>query len=152
MSSEFGSDSGREAMSWGRGQEEGEEGSTGRMVGERQEVESGLRTAPVWKCKFFPSEVTEKQLRDWHQAYRVPNDIEFVVPGPNDRADYPPLGCVALNQAVLAAGLRLPFPRIVRKFLREWGIAPTQLCPNGWRIMIGFFILWEQLGFPTSFS
>ncbi|KAL2526585.1 Plus3 domain-containing protein [Abeliophyllum distichum] len=140
-------------MSWGRGQEEGEEWSTGRIVegidedevfspapltavpppirsspraetsGEREvvlgnvgrreaEVESGLWTAPVWKCKFFPSEVNEKQLRDWHQAYRVPDDIEFVVPGPSDRADDPPLGCVALNQAVLAAGLRLPFPRL----------------------------------------
>ncbi|KAL2455725.1 Plus3 domain-containing protein [Abeliophyllum distichum] len=118
-------------------------------VGRREaEVESGLRTAPVWKCQFFPSEVNEKQLRDWHEAYRVPDDIEFVIPGPSDRADDPPLGCVALNQAVLAAGLRLPFPRVVRKFLREWGIAPTQLCPNGWRILIGFFILWEQLGFP----
>ncbi|KAL2485648.1 Plus3 domain-containing protein [Abeliophyllum distichum] len=118
-------------------------------IGRREaEVESGLRTAPVWKCKFFPSEVNEKQLRDWHKVYRVPDDIEFVVPGPNDQADDPHLGCVALNQAVLAVGLPLPFPRIVRKFLREWGIAPTQLCPNGWRIMIGFFILWEQLGFP----
>ncbi|KAL2479733.1 Plus3 domain-containing protein [Abeliophyllum distichum] len=118
-------------------------------IGRREaEVESGLRTAPVWKCKFFPSEVNEKQLRDWHQAYRVPDDIEFVVPGPNDRANDPPLGCVALNQAVLAAGLRLLFPRVVRKFLQEWGIAPTQLCPNGWRILIGFFILWEQLSFP----
>ncbi|KAL2466088.1 Plus3 domain-containing protein [Abeliophyllum distichum] len=107
-------------MSWGRGQEKGEEGSTGRMV-------EGI---------------------DEDEAYRVPDDIEFVVPGPNDRADDPPLGCVALNQAVLAAGLRLPFPRVVRKFLRKWGIAPTQLCPNGWRILIGFFILWEQLGFP----
>ncbi|KAL2461718.1 Plus3 domain-containing protein [Abeliophyllum distichum] len=83
-------------------------------VGRREaEFESGLRTAPVWKCKFFPSEVNEKQLRDWHEAYRVPDDIEFVVPGPSDRADDPPLGCVALNQAVLAAGLRLPFPRIL---------------------------------------
>ncbi|KAL2527592.1 Plus3 domain-containing protein [Abeliophyllum distichum] len=112
------------------------------------EVESGLSMAPVWKCKFFPSEVNEKQLREWHQAYRAPDEIEFIVPGPNDRADDPLLGCVALNQAVLAVGLRLPFSRIVRKFLREWRIAPIQLCPNGWRIMIGFFILWEQLGFP----
>ncbi|KAL2542370.1 Uncharacterized protein Adt_03348 [Abeliophyllum distichum] len=39
------------------------------------------------------------------------DDIEFIVPDPDDRADDPPLGCVALNQAVLAAGLRLPFPR-----------------------------------------
>ncbi|KAL2542844.1 Uncharacterized protein Adt_03822 [Abeliophyllum distichum] len=184
MSSEVESDSGREAMSWGRAQEE-EEASSGRMVdridkdevlspapltivppphrsfpqaetsGEREagpgtlgrkevEVESGIRSAPIWKCKFFSSEVNEKQLRDWHRIYRIPDDIEFFIPGRNDRADDPSFGCVALNQAVLAAG---PFPRIVRKFLREWRIAPTQLCPNNWRIMIGFLILWDQLGF-----
>ncbi|KAL2541232.1 Uncharacterized protein Adt_02210 [Abeliophyllum distichum] len=112
------------------------------------EVEAGQRTAPIWKCRFFPSEVNEKQLVDWHRMYSVPGEIEFIVPGPNDQADDPPLGCVALNQAVLAAGLRLPFPRIVRKFLREWGIAPTQLCPNGWRILLGFLILWDQFWFP----
>ncbi|KAL2492209.1 Uncharacterized protein Adt_27837 [Abeliophyllum distichum] len=155
MSSEAGSDSGREALSWGRGQDE-EAASSGRIVegldedevlnptpitavpprvrpseqvetrGERvvepgrasrreAEVASGLRTAPVWKCRFFPSEVSEGQLREWHQMYRIPDDIEFIVP--------------------------------VRKFLREWGIAPTQLCPNGWRILIGLLVLWDQLGF-----
>ncbi|KAL2517219.1 Uncharacterized protein Adt_13466 [Abeliophyllum distichum] len=80
------------------------------------EVESGQRTAPVWKCRFFSSEVNEKQLADWHRIYMVLGKIEFFVPGPNDRADDPTLGCVALNQVVLATGLRLPFPRIVRKF------------------------------------
>ncbi|KAL2527500.1 hypothetical protein Adt_12554 [Abeliophyllum distichum] len=29
-----------------------------------------------------------------------------------------------------AAGLHLSFPRIVKKFLREWRIAPTQLWPQ----------------------
>ncbi|KAL2481217.1 Plus3 domain-containing protein [Abeliophyllum distichum] len=182
MSSEAGSDSGREALSWGRGQEEEEAASSGRVVegldedevlspapitsvpprGERVvesgrmsrrevEVASGVRTAPEWKCRFFPSEVSEGQLREWHQIYGVPDDVEFVVPGPGDRADDPPLGAVALNQAILAAGLRLPFPWVVRKFLREWGVAPTQLCPNGWRILIGLLVLWDQLGFsrPT---
>ncbi|KAL2497110.1 Plus3 domain-containing protein [Abeliophyllum distichum] len=182
MSSEAGSDSGREVLSWGRGQEEEEAASSGRVVegldedevlspapitsvpprGERVvesgrmsrrevEVTSGLRTAPEWKCRSFPSEVSEGQLREWHQIYRVPDDVEFVVPGPDDRADDPPLGAVALNQAILAVGLRLPFPWVVRKFLREWRIAPTQLCPNGWRILIGLLVLWDQLGFsrPT---
>ncbi|KAL2518006.1 hypothetical protein Adt_14253 [Abeliophyllum distichum] len=82
-------------------------------IGRREaKVESGLRTAPIWKCKFFPSEVNEKQLREWHQAYRVPDDIEFIISGPHDRADDLPLECVAFNQAILATGLRLPFPRI----------------------------------------
>ncbi|KAL2454886.1 Uncharacterized protein Adt_47618 [Abeliophyllum distichum] len=185
MSSKVESNSGREAMSWDRGQEE--ETSSGRLVegidddevlspapltlvlpisrsprqagtsgdiggrtlGRREkEVKSGQRTVPVWKCRFFPSEVNEKQLTDWHRTYMIPDEIEFFVPGPNDRADDLPLGCVALNQAVLAAGLRFPFSRIVRKFLHEWRIAPTQLCPNGWRILLGFLILWNQLGFP----
>ncbi|KAL2471697.1 Plus3 domain-containing protein [Abeliophyllum distichum] len=86
--------------------------------------------------------VNEKQLKDWHKTYRILDDIEFIV-----RVDDPSLGCVALNQAVMAAGLRLPFPKIVRKFLCEWRIAPTQFCPSGWRILIGFIILWDQLGF-----
>ncbi|KAL2491918.1 hypothetical protein Adt_27546 [Abeliophyllum distichum] len=93
-----------------------ESGTLGRR---ETEVASGLRPAPIWKCKFFPSEVNERQLREWHQTYRVPDDIEFIVPGPNDWADDPLLGCVALNQGVLASRLRLPIPRIVRKFLRE---------------------------------
>ncbi|KAL2470247.1 hypothetical protein Adt_38383 [Abeliophyllum distichum] len=80
------------------------------------EVESGQRTAPVWKCRFFPSEVNEKQLKDWHRTYMIPDEIEFFVPGLNDWADDLPLGCVVLNQVVLAAGLRLLFPSIVRKF------------------------------------
>ncbi|KAL2461837.1 Uncharacterized protein Adt_45257 [Abeliophyllum distichum] len=150
MSSEDGSDSGREAMSWGRGQEE--ESSSGRLVEgiDNDEVLSPapLKSVPPTSRSAHKPGVNEKQLADWHRMYSVPPEIEFIVPGPNDRADDPPLGCVALNQAVLAAGLRLPFPRIVRKFLREWGIAPTQLCPNGWRILLGFLILWDQFGFP----
>ncbi|KAL2455786.1 Plus3 domain-containing protein [Abeliophyllum distichum] len=78
--------------------------------------------------------------------------IEFFVPDPNDRADDLPFGCVTLNQAVLATDLRLSFPRIVRKFLREWGIALTKFCPNGWRILIGFLILWNQLRFPRPLA
>ncbi|KAL2542610.1 Plus3 domain-containing protein [Abeliophyllum distichum] len=123
MSSEGGSDSGRKALSWGRGQEEEAE-----VSGDREAGSEAL--------------VNEKQLKDWHKTYRILDDIEFIV-----RVDDPSLGCVALNQAVMAAGLRLPFPKIVRKFLCEWRIAPTQFCPSGWRILIGFIILWNQLGF-----
>lgn len=56
------------------------------------------------------------------------------------------MGCVALNSAIFQAGLRLPIPKVIRKFLSSWGIAPTQLCPNGWRTMIATLILWDRLG------
>ncbi|KAL2541274.1 Uncharacterized protein Adt_02252 [Abeliophyllum distichum] len=136
MSSEDGSDSGREAMSWGRGQEE--ESSSGRLV-EGIDNDEVLSPAPL---KSVPP--TSRSAHKPGFLLRSSSSS----PGPNDRADDPPLGCVALNQVVLAVGLRLPFPSIVMKFLREWGIAPTQLCPNGWRILLGFLILWDQFGFP----
>ncbi|KAL2498873.1 hypothetical protein Adt_24423 [Abeliophyllum distichum] len=85
-----------------------------RPLGRREkEVEFSQRTVPVWKCRFFLSEVNEKQLTDWHRTYLILDEIEFFVPGPNDRVDDLLLGCVALNQAVLAASLCLPFPKIV---------------------------------------
>ncbi|KAL2524900.1 Uncharacterized protein Adt_09954 [Abeliophyllum distichum] len=125
-------------MSWGRGQEE--EVSLGRMVEEIDDDEilspvpltsvlPMARSSPWAELSgdkgFFPFEVNEKQLKDWHRTYMIPDNIEFFVSGPNDWADDQPLGCVALNQVVLATGLRFPFPRIVKKFLHEWRIAPT---------------------------
>ncbi|KAL2480990.1 Plus3 domain-containing protein [Abeliophyllum distichum] len=161
MSSEAGSDSGREALSWGRGQEE-EAASSGRVV-EGLDEDEVLSPAPITSVPPRGERVVESgrmsrrggggrlRAQDGPGMEVVPDDVEFVVPGPDDRADDPPLGAVALNQAILAAGLRLPFPWVVRKFLREWRIAPTQLCPNGWRILIGLLVLWDQLGFsrPT---
>ncbi|KAL2497711.1 Uncharacterized protein Adt_23261 [Abeliophyllum distichum] len=133
MSSEVGSDSGREAMSWCRGQEE--ESSLGRMV---EEIDDDEVLSPVPLTSVPPMSRSPQQT------------------GVSGGAGGRPLGRREMEAesgqrtapAMLAAGLRLPFPRIVRKFLREWGIAPTQLCPNGWRILLGFLILWDQLGFP----
>ncbi|KAL2462296.1 hypothetical protein Adt_45716 [Abeliophyllum distichum] len=108
----------------------------------KREIESGHRSSLIWKCKFFPSEVIQKQLKDWHRTYMIPDNVEFIILVLNDWADDLPLGCVALNQVVLVAGLHFSFPRIFRKFLREWRIASTQLCPNG-STMVGFLILWD---------
>ncbi|KAL2500191.1 hypothetical protein Adt_25741 [Abeliophyllum distichum] len=83
------------------------------------EVASGLRKAPEWKCRFFPSEVNEGQLREWHQMYRVPDDVEFVVPGPNDRADDPPLGtCRPESGHPWRPGSDYPFPGSTSPVLR----------------------------------
>lgn len=70
-------------------------------------------------------------LASWRAKYGIPNLIELVVPVPFDRADALPVGCVALNCAILNASLKLHFSWVVRKFLSFWGIVPTQLCPNG---------------------
>ncbi|KAL2497990.1 hypothetical protein Adt_23540 [Abeliophyllum distichum] len=95
------------------------------------EVKSSHISALVWKCWFSYFEVGTKQLMDWHMIYRIPDNIELFILSPDDQADDLSLDCVALNPVMLDAGLYLFFLRIIKKFLKEWGIAPTQLCPNG---------------------
>lgn len=81
--------------------------------------------------KFIQSIVTSDMLVGWRSKYGIPSLVELVVPEPSDRVDVPPIKCVALNSAILSAGLRVSFPRIMRKLISFWDIAPTQLCPNG---------------------
>jgi hypothetical protein len=47
------------------------------------------------------------------------------------------------------AGLKLPFPEIVRELLLYLGVAPSQIVPNGWRYFFASFLLWKRvLGTP----
>ncbi|KAL2531468.1 hypothetical protein Adt_04819 [Abeliophyllum distichum] len=130
MSSEVGSDSGREGLSWDRGHEE--QVSLDRMVEGIDEDEvlspTPLTTVPPLD-RSSPQAEMSGERRGQLQGFRPSSkgdDTEFFVLGPNDRADDPPLGCVALNQVVLATGLRLSFPRIVGKFLRYTSQEPTE--------------------------
>lgn len=64
-------------------------------------------------------------LASWEAKYSIPSSVERVVLEPSDRADAFLVRCVALNLAILRAGLRLYFPRVILKFLPFWGITPT---------------------------
>ena len=47
-------------------------------------------------------------------------------------------GCFHL--ASLACRLRFPLPWFILEILGEYGIVPSQLAPNSWRIMSSFFL------------
>jgi hypothetical protein len=42
---------------------------------------------------------------------------------------------------VLEAGMCVPLHGYFCEALSHFGIAPTQITPNGWRIMAGFLVL-----------
>ena len=51
-------------------------------------------------------------------------------------------GDLCVYERMFLAGLRLPFPQIVRELLSSLGIAPAQLMPNGWRYFFSTYLLW----------
>jgi hypothetical protein len=54
-------------------------------------------------------------------------------------------GEVTLIERMLMAGVRLPFPKIVREVCAFLGVAPSQIAPNGWRYVVASSILWRQV-------
>ena len=47
-------------------------------------------------------------------------------------------GCFHL--ASLVGGFRFPFPDFILKLLNKYGIAPSQLAPNSWKILVTFYL------------
>ncbi|KAL2456447.1 Uncharacterized protein Adt_46790 [Abeliophyllum distichum] len=71
------------------------------------------------------------------EQYRIPSDVELILPGPNERACFPREGCTALHLNAFVSGLRLPLHPMLRRILRAYSLAPTQVSPNGWSQMVG---------------
>jgi hypothetical protein len=52
---------------------------------------------------------------------------------------------VTLIERMFMAGVRLPFPKIVREVNVFLDIAPSQIAPSGWRYVIASSILRQQV-------
>ncbi|KAL2498210.1 Uncharacterized protein Adt_23760 [Abeliophyllum distichum] len=81
------------------------------------------------------------------EQYRIPSDVELILPGPNERACFPREGCTALHLNAFVSGLRLPLHPMLRRILRAYSLAPTQVSPNGWSQMVGGMYLWFRHSF-----
>ncbi|KAL2532446.1 Uncharacterized protein Adt_05797 [Abeliophyllum distichum] len=91
-----------------------------------------------------PSIMVEEDLTKLREAYRIPADIELILPGPNERACFSRRGCTSLHLNAFASGMRLPLHPMLRRILR---LAPTQVAPNGWSQMVGDMYLWFRHSF-----
>ncbi|KAL2517706.1 Uncharacterized protein Adt_13953 [Abeliophyllum distichum] len=83
-----------------------------------------------------PSIMEEEDLTKLREEYRIPEDIELILPGPNERACFPRRGCTALHLNAFVSGMRLPLHPMFRRILRAYDLAPTQVAPNGWSQMV----------------
>ncbi|KAL2532189.1 Uncharacterized protein Adt_05540 [Abeliophyllum distichum] len=88
------------------------------------------------------SRITAKELEDLQLSYNIPSSVTLRVPGPEERADNPPEGFVAIYESAMQQGLRLPMHPFFREVLKDWNLAPCQITPNGWGQMVTSYILW----------
>ncbi|GMN69338.1 hypothetical protein TIFTF001_038391 [Ficus carica] len=97
---------------------------------------------PVYTADYYTSAVTLRYLAALRREFSIPDDVDLVVPGPNDLPSRPPSGYIALSAEYFRAGLRLPFHPFPRRMLTSFNVSPAQLNANAYRILIGCYVLW----------
>ncbi|GMN60007.1 hypothetical protein TIFTF001_029094 [Ficus carica] len=97
---------------------------------------------PVYTADYYTSAITLRYLAALRQEFSIPDDVDLVVPGPNDLPSRPPSGHIALSAEYFRAGLRLPFHPFLRRALTSFNVSPAQLNANAYRILVGCYVLW----------
>ncbi|KAK0592172.1 hypothetical protein LWI29_014488 [Acer saccharum] len=94
--------------------------------------------------------VGEDELRKYRSRFEIPDSVTLMLPG--NRATWnPPENAVAIYGAMLSCGVTLPFQPFIARFLAEARIAPAQLAPNSYRILMCLGLMWKLKGYehPT---
>lgn len=80
------------------------------------------------------------------EKYNWPKDVAFHVPKFwDDSLVAKGRDKVCLYKGMFPVGLRLPFPSQMREVLSVLNLSPSQLMPNGWRILLSHCILWPMV-------
>ncbi|KAL5573252.1 hypothetical protein UlMin_022849 [Ulmus minor] len=74
--------------------------------------------------------------------YRIPQSVEIRVPSHHERVDWVVPGWTAVYELMFRDGMRFPIPRLIRDVYDHYEIAPSQLMPNAWRVLMSL----ESLG------
>ncbi|KAL2517844.1 Uncharacterized protein Adt_14091 [Abeliophyllum distichum] len=105
--------------------------------------EDSFKVDPVkWAALDVPSIMVEEDLKLLRNAYKVPSDIDHMLPEPKKSACFLRRGCTALHLHVFVGGMRTSLHPFFWKILRVYGLAP-----NGWIQMVGGLYLWFRHSF-----
>ncbi|KAL2485105.1 Plus3 domain-containing protein [Abeliophyllum distichum] len=80
-----------------------------------------------WAALDVPSIMVEGDLTKLREEYRIPSDIDLILPETTERACFPRMGCTALHLNAFVSGMRLPLHPMFRRILRAYDLAPTQM-------------------------
>ncbi|KAK0595506.1 hypothetical protein LWI29_007323 [Acer saccharum] len=88
--------------------------------------------------------ITQDSLDGLRTIYGIPKSVELRAPLEHERADWDISDWTCFYEYTLRLGFRFPVPLLVRRLLTYFGIAPVQLIPNSWRILLSLTVLREK--------
>ena len=92
------------------------------------------------------SRLNEELLTELKYMYNIPDAIEVRPPSPKERIDFRAPGWMGFYARPFRDGFRFPIPRLVRELLNHFEVAPSQLMPNTWRILMSVECMCFNLG------
>ncbi|CAL5387213.1 unnamed protein product [Camellia sinensis] len=97
-----------------------------------------------WHTKADKSTVTAAELEAIREKYQVPAEIELLLLTSTERPSDARPGEFAFYEETLKGGLRLPLPQVVVDVLNHLEVAPGQLMPNAWKIVLACASAWPK--------
>ncbi|XP_065617430.1 uncharacterized protein LOC136062378 [Quercus suber] len=81
-------------------------------------------------------------LRRFRDRFQFPDRVRVRLPNEEERACHFFPGEVCFYESAFVCGLRFPVHPVVMELLDQFGIAPGQLMPNSWRILVSCMGIW----------
>ena len=81
-------------------------------------------------------------LGRFKDRFQFPKRVRVCLPNKEDRACHFFPGEVCFYESALVCGLRFPIHPFLLEPLDRFGIAPGQLMPNSWRIVVSCMGIW----------
>ena len=92
--------------------------------------------------------VGEGELAHYRRRFDIPPSVKLK-PSGDLVAWNPPPGAVAIYGVMLSCEVTLPLQGFIARFLADAGLSPAQLAPNGYRILMGMWMLRSLNGYEA---
>ena len=92
----------------------------------------------TWNIPYALSEKDEKWIRD---RFQFSNSVKIRIPSGEDRACHSYADEVCY-EADFTSGLCFPVHPFIRELFAYLHLAPTQLVPNSWQIVVSCMVVW----------
>lgn len=89
----------------------------------------------------------------FRKKFSISEDIKIRFPNPNEefRCQHG-MEEIFLHISHFEAGLRVPFPPLIRRFLNFFGLHPSQIHPNVCRVLMGCLVINQKAGLDLGLA